>query len=147
MGENGVEFDDRLDDQLDDSPGVEDAGHASSGAEEEASSASARQRARTRAYRPRYARPDRRPASEREHAFNALVWLLEGATGLLEELRHNDLGLPEDFWVHAYAARRESLLAVRAILDDLIERSEADQIQERAREERRQRRGGINVDF
>src|SRR5690242_17474069 len=85
---------------------------------------SKRDRASERAYEPAPEKTERRPSGERENAFNALAWLLEGATGLVEELRHNDLGLPEDFWVHAYAARKESLLALRAILDDMIEQSE-----------------------
>ena len=72
---------------------------------------------------------------------------MEGATGFIEELRHNDLGLPEDFWVHAYAARKESLLALRAVLDDLIARSESQVQQEQEKQQRRERRGGINVDF
>ena len=37
--------------------------------------------------------PQRKPSADRPHAFNAAAWLLEGATGLVEELRHNDLGL------------------------------------------------------
>lgn len=106
---------------------------------------SARQRARRRHYRPTYSKPGRRPASERENAFNALMWILDGVTGLLEELQHNDLGLPEEFWVHAYAARREGLLALRAILDAWIDedvsRAESSSSPERPK------RGGINIDF
>ncbi|MFN3334954.1 MAG: hypothetical protein ACK47M_20835, partial [Caldilinea sp.] len=106
----------------------------------------ARQRAQRRAYRPNYSKPGRRPASEREGAFNALMWMIDGATGLLEELRHNDLGLPEDFWVHAYAARRESLLALRAILDDWID-EEPPLPPSGEKQEPPKRRGGINIDF
>ena len=106
-----------------------------------------RDRGRARAYTPPYDEPSRRPAAEREQAFNSVVWLIEGATGLMEELRHNDLGLSEDFWVHAYAARREGLLAMRAALDEMIERTEMETVKEREREKRRERRGGINVDF
>uniref|UniRef100_A0A7C1FGH8 Uncharacterized protein n=1 Tax=Caldilinea aerophila TaxID=133453 RepID=A0A7C1FGH8_9CHLR len=106
---------------------------------------SARQRARRRHYRPTYGKPGRRPASERENAFNALIWILDGVTGLLEELQHNDLGLPEEFWVHAYAARREGLLALRAILDAWIDedvpRAEPSSSPERPK------RGGISIDF
>lgn len=109
--------------------------------------ASNRDRAQARSYKPAPEKTDRRPSAEREHAFNALAWLVEGATGLLEELRHNDLGLPEDFWVHAYAARKEGLLAVRAVLDDLIARTESQGIQETEKQQRRERRGGINIDF
>ena len=62
-----------------------------------------------RAYRARYTRAVRRPAAQREHAFDALAWLIEGASGFAEELRHSDLGLSEEFWVHFYAMRREGL--------------------------------------
>ena len=106
-----------------------------------------RQRASARGYRPAYEEPGRKPAGERDTAFNVLAWLLEGATGLVEELRHNDLGLSEDFWVHAAAARREGLLAARAVLDQMLEETEEQQTAERSRQERQARRGGINVDF
>jgi hypothetical protein len=92
-----------------------------------------------------YRRSTRRPADQRENAFQGVAWLLEGITGVVEELRHSDLGLSEEFWVHAYAARRESLLAVRAVVDQLIERAEADDRQEEERRQRRERRGGINI--
>ena len=65
----------------------------------------------------------------------------------MEEVRNNDLGLEEEFWVHAYAARHEGLLAMRAVLDQMIEASEAQQTAERERQQRQERRGGINVDF
>ncbi len=107
----------------------------------------ARRRAQRRAYRPTYGKPDRRPASEREGAFNALMWILDGATGLIEELRHNDLGLPEEFWVHAYAARRESLMAMRAILDGWIEDDAPSSPPATKPDQPKQRRGGIDIDF
>ena len=106
-----------------------------------------RDRAKASGYRPAYEEPSRRPASERDASFNALAWILEGATGFVEELRHNDLGLSQDFWIHAHAAQREGLLAMRALLDQMIDATEADQAQARAREQRQARRGGINVDF
>lgn len=96
---------------------------------------------------PAYEKSPRQPSAERENAFNALAWLIEGATGVIEELRHNDLGLSEAFWVHAKAARKESLLALRAALDDLIERSESQTQKAEEKQQRRERRGGINVDF
>ena len=105
---------------------------------------SARRQAQARGYRPSYEKATRRPAAERDTAFNVWMWLLEGATGVMEEVRHNDLGLSEEFWVHAAAARRESLLAMRAILDQMIDGDEAQQTEER--EQRRARRGGIQVD-
>ena len=108
--------------------------------------ASNRDRARRQPYTPDYEQPSRKPAADRPNAFNTVAWLLEGATGLFEEARHNDLGLPEAFWVHAYAARREALLALRAVLDDLIERSDSHAQQEQARQQRRERRGGIEIE-
>ena len=79
--------------------------------------------------------------------FNALAWLLEGATGFYEELRHNDLGLPEEFWVHAQAAQRETLLAARAAIDTLIEKVNAAERAEQERQQRRERRGGVDIEF
>ncbi len=110
---------------------------------------SSRDRARGRDYQPDYGRPRRRPASERDTAFNAVVWLLEGATGVVEELRHNDLGMSEDFWLHAYAARRESLLALRAVLDEWLGdgTEPGATTEDQARAERRKRRGGIDINF
>jgi hypothetical protein len=107
--------------------------------------ANKRQRARQRDYQPDYGSSPRKPSEERPNAFNALAWLLEGVGGLLEEVRHNDLGLPEDFWLHAYAARRESLLALRAVIDDLIEKSDTAQRQLQEKSKRGQRRGGIDI--
>lgn len=72
-----------------------------------------------------YERPPRRPRSERK-AFDAISWLLEGITGLSEEIQHNDLGLSEEFWTHAYAARKETLLAVRALVDNALEQCETE---------------------
>ena len=104
-----------------------------------------RQRAQERGYRPKYGPSSPRPAAERsDTAFNVWMWLIEGATGVVEEVRHNDLGLSEDFWVHAAAARREGLLAVRAIIDQMVD--EEEEQEEDAREQRRARRGGIQVD-
>ncbi|HHY57814.1 MAG TPA: hypothetical protein GYA08_20515 [Chloroflexi bacterium] len=114
-------------------------------ADDEWQRSNARQRARQRDYRPRYSKPGRRPAAEREGAFNALLWLLDGATGIVEELRHNDLGLPEDFWVHAVAARKETLMALRAILDDWID--EEHDAPAPPKSEPPKRRGGIDIDF
>jgi hypothetical protein len=105
-----------------------------------------RERARNQPYDPDYTDPGRKPAEARPNAFNALAWLLEGATGLLEEVRHSDLGLSEKFWTHAYAARRETLLALRAALDELIERSEGPARQQKEADQRRTRRGTIDIE-
>ena len=114
-------------------------------ADDELRRANARQRAQQRDYRPHYGKPKRQPASEREGAFNALLWLLDGATGVVEELRHNDLGLSEDFWVHAAAARKETLMALRAVLDDWIDEEEEAPTPPKA--DPPKRRGGIDIDF
>jgi len=76
-----------------------------------------------------------------------LAWLLEGATGFVEEMRHSDLGLSEEFWVHAAAARREGLLAARALLEQVLEETQQQQTAERERQARQARRGSVNVDF
>jgi sarcosine oxidase delta subunit len=102
--------------------------------------------AQDRPYRPAYGEPTRKPALERDSAFNAVAWLLEGATGVYEEMRHNDLGLSEEFWMHASAARREALLAMRTAIDDILARSTTAEQQQEQRDRRREQRGGIDID-
>lgn len=92
-------------------------------------------------------RSQRRPHGERENAFNFAAWVVDGATGIVEELRHNDLGLSEEFWEHFYTARHESLLAGRAFLDSLLENSESDKAKKADKTKRKERRGGIDIDF
>ena len=87
----------------------------------------------------------RKPKSERENAFDATGWLLQGLAGLSEELRHNDLGLPEDFWVHAYAARKEALLAARSLIDVALERCEASEAAKKP--SKPPTRGQVSIDF
>lgn len=106
-----------------------------------------RDKAASADYRPNYTRADRRPAEDRANAFNTLAWLLEGATGLAEELRHSDLGLSEEFWVHFYAMRREGLLAARAAIDSLLTETEQAEQKAQEKETRQSRRGGVSVDF
>lgn len=111
------------------------------------SGSSARQRAAAADYTPEYERPPaRRPASEREGSFSALGWVLDGATGLIGEIRHNDLGLSEEFWVHAYAARREGILAVQAALNSILSSASGDTVGSERRS-RQNRRGTIEIDF
>ncbi|MCY3993177.1 MAG: hypothetical protein OXF50_18280 [Caldilineaceae bacterium] len=88
--------------------------------------------------------PPRQPRAEREEAFTFSAWLLEGMAGLCEELQHNDLGLPPDFWTHAYAARREGLLACRALIDAALARCEADAA--RRKEKPGGQRGRVEID-
>ena len=108
--------------------------------------AAAQPRTSRTAYTPNYTRPSRRPTEERENAFDLLAWMLEGATGIADELRHNDLGLSEEFWMHAAAARRETLLAMHAALESIIEKTNAAEKEQQARAARRDRRGGIAID-
>ena len=86
----------------------------------------------------------RQPRAEREDAFAFSSWLVEGVVGLCEELRHNDLGLPQEFWTHAYAARREGLLACRALIDTALARCEADAA--RRDEKPGSQRGRVEID-
>jgi UPF0288 family protein (methanogenesis marker protein 3) len=72
--------------------------------------------------------------------------MVEGATGLVEELRHSDLGLSEEFWVHIYAMRREGLLAARAAIDSLLAHSEQQSQQTQEQNQRQARRGGVAVE-
>lgn len=88
--------------------------------------------------------PPRQAQAERANAFNFSAWLLEGVAGLCEELQHNDLGLPQSFWTHAYAARREALLAARALVDAALTRCEAEAAQRG--EENGAQRGRVDID-
>lgn len=89
----------------------------------------------------------RRPRGERENAFDVTAWLLEGLTGLSEELRHNDLGLPEDFWVHAYAARKEALLAAKALVEAALERCADEEADAPPKNKKPPQRGQVSIDF
>ncbi|MEZ4658575.1 MAG: hypothetical protein R2911_13470 [Caldilineaceae bacterium] len=89
----------------------------------------------------------RRPAEERADAFNVMAWLAEGAVGVVKELRHNDLGLPQEFWTHAYAARRESLLAARSFLEHLTTCTNQLARKQSERQAREEESGNINIDF
>jgi len=89
----------------------------------------------------------RKPKSERENAFDAAGWLLQGLAGLGEELRHNDLGLPEEFWIHAYAARKEALLAARSLIDVALERCAAEAREAAKKSAKPPQRGNVSIDF
>lgn len=99
------------------------------------------------AYEPVYEESPRQPKSERPDAFNPTLWLIEGVGGFLDEIQHNDLGLPEEFWVHAYAARKEGLLAARALIDHAIQRSDEELAKAAQKDEKKARRGGVDIDF
>lgn len=63
-------------------------------------------------------------AEDRADCFSVLAWLTDGAAGVASELKKRDLGLGDEFWAHTHNARREGLLAARALLDQVIERTE-----------------------
>lgn len=120
----------------------------SSSGDQADSAPNARQRAAATPYTPDYQRPPaRRPASQREESFSALGWLLDGATGVIGEIRHNDLGLSEEFWIHAYAARREGILALQAALNSILSHVETEENRGRERRTRQERRGSIDINF
>lgn len=98
-------------------------------------------------YAPRNSMPARRPAAKRPASFNPLAWVADGVTGAIEEVRHNDLGLSQDFWTHLYAVRRESLLTARALVESLIAKVEGKDDEQEARKQRRERRGSVDIDF
>lgn len=109
--------------------------------------ANARVKAAEADYEPDYGRPGRRRNSEdRANAFNTLAWMMEGATGLVEELRHSDLGLSEEFWVHLYAMRREGLLAARAAIDSLLAQTEKESKEAQEQSQRQARRGEVAIE-
>jgi hypothetical protein len=106
----------------------------------------ARAKAASANYEAEHDHPGRRSSEDRANAFNTLAWIVEGATGLAEELRHSDLGLSEEFWVHLYAARREGLLAARAAIDSLLAKTEKESQEAQAQSQRQARRGGVTID-
>lgn len=92
--------------------------------------------------------PQPQPSSQhgrddQPHEFHFSAWLLEGLAGLSKELQHTHLGLPEAFWTHAYAARRETLLAVRALVDAALARCET----QKPSQNRPKQRGQVQIDF
>ena len=98
-------------------------------------------------YKPRYSTPTRRPADKRPASFSPVAWMADGISGAIEEARHNDLGLSKDFWTHLYAVRRESLLTARALVESLIAMVESKGDEQEEREQRRERRGSVIIDF
>ena len=112
-----------------------------------ARAATTRDSAAAAEYTPRYSTPTRRPADKRSAPFSPVAWMADGISGAIEEARHNDFGLSQDFWTHLYAVRRESLLAARALVESLIAKVEGKGDQQEERELRRQRRGSVDIDF
>ncbi len=98
-------------------------------------------------YAPRYEKPARLPAEERAAAFNPLAWLADGLTGALEEARHNDFGLSQEFWTHFYAVRREGLLTAQALVESLLAQVEGKPAHNEQDKQRRARRGDVDIDF
>jgi hypothetical protein len=106
-----------------------------------------RQRAAEVDYTPQYETPSRRPSEKRPDSFNPFAWAAAGVAGVMEEVRHNDLGLSEQFWVHLNATRREGLLTAQALLRSLLVIAESKTEQEKDRQVRRERRGDVKIDF
>lgn len=83
--------------------------------------------------------------------FNPLAWLVEGAVGFAGELKDRKPGLPDEFWQHSSAAHKEGLLAMRSLLDAMIERCddkmEKHAQKQSAKEKREERRGEIAIEF
>jgi len=122
---------------------------ASSGTHNGANSGHAEQpaEASAQAGQDEYAESPRKPKTERENAFDASAWLIQGLIGLGEELRHSDLGLPEDFWVHAYAARKEALLAARVLVDTALEKCASEEAAQSAPKKKPPQRGQVSINF
>ena len=133
-----------------DKNGASGTGHKHVGPDEAAPNqkdGSNRERAARRPYRAEYTTHGRAPANERENTFNLAFWFIEGVTGMLNEANQSDLGLSEEFWVHFYATRRESLLTARALIDTLLDRLDAEANKTHEQQQRRTRRGGVDIDF
>lgn len=79
------------------------------------------------------------------NSFNFAAWMVEGVTGISAELKPSNWGINQKFWEHCRAAQTESLLAIRSLLDQLIECSESTKKADVDREKRRARRGKISV--
>lgn len=67
-------------------------------------------------------------AQDKAQEFDLEEWLKEGYQGLRQTLKgpRRVKLLPEEFWQHGRAARKEMLLAVRSLLDDAIQRLEGE---------------------
>ena len=97
--------------------------------------------------------PPRQARADRPDAFHFSAWLLEGLSQCsmrlcskeAQKLRHNDLGLPQAFWTHAHAARREALFAARVLLDAALACCETHH-SERDEKDHKQR-GRVDIDF
>ena len=101
----------------------------------------------SRSGQEQYADSTRRPKSKSDDAFDVGAWLLQGLAGLSTELCHSDLGLPEEFWVHAYAARREALLAARALVDATMENCANAERKSVPKKKKPPQRGQVSIDF
>jgi len=69
---------------------------------------------------------------EKVHDRHTLITLIELGEEMLRALKGT---LPDEFWQHRAAARREALLALRVLIDAAIERLEAEARMEAAAKE------------
>lgn len=114
--------------------------------ETEKAAQSARKTAEKMVYQPEYDRTNVRTSGEnRSTAFNPIAWVVDGATGVVEEVKNNDLGLSEEFWVHFNAMQREGLLALRAAIDSVLANTEKATQELKEQVERQTRRGEVKV--
>ncbi|MCD6289883.1 MAG: hypothetical protein J7M34_05210 [Anaerolineae bacterium] len=69
--------------------------------------------------------------------FDLKNWLSEGIRGVRQEMKVRPRLMPEEFCEHVRASQREALLAVRSLLDEVIERLEPAEARTPSRRSRR----------
>lgn len=107
---------------------------------------SARKTAEKLVYQPEYDRSNVRTSGDnRSNSFNPVAWVVDGATGVVEEVKNNDLGLSEEFWIHFNAMQKEGLLALRAAIDSVLANAEKATKEVKEQVERQARRGEVKV--
>ncbi|MEM7126311.1 MAG: hypothetical protein AAF702_08300 [Chloroflexota bacterium] len=84
-------------------------------------------------------------SASRPGTFHLASWLYEGVTGISAKIQRSDLCPSQEFWEHSAAAQKEGLLAIRALLDQLIERTDRSTNEKAEQEKRRSRRGNISI--
>ncbi len=83
---------------------------------------------------------------KREAEFDFADWVAEGIRGLRQEVKKAPCRLlPEEFWEHARASRREALLAFRSLVDAAIECLTPTEAEGESGRPRRQRATKIEV--